>query len=154
MNITVKRIAKRDTYTIGKLYIDGKYYCDTIEDKDRGLKQNMSEKEILSKKIKHQTAIPTGTYEVTLKIKSAKYSQKKIFVQYCNALMPRLLNVPGYDGVLIHTGNTEQDSSGCILVGYNKVVGKVINSMDAFKVIYPILKDASDKGEKITITIE
>ena len=154
MNITVKRIAKRDTYTIGKLYIDGKYYCDTIEDKDRGLKQSMSEKEILSNKIKHQTAIPTGTYEVTLKIKSAKYSQKKVFVQYCNALMPRLLNVPGYDGVLIHTGNTEQDSSGCILVGYNKVVGKVINSMDAFKVIYPILKDASDKGEKITITIE
>jgi len=68
--------------------------------------------------------------------------------------MPRLLNIPGYDGVLIHTGNTEQDSSGCIVVGYNKVVGKVINSMDAFKVIYPILKEASDKGEKITITIE
>ena len=68
--------------------------------------------------------------------------------------MPRFVNIPGYEGVLIHTGNTAEDSSGCIVVGYNKVVGKVINSMNAFKTIYPVMKTASDKGEKITVTIE
>lgn len=154
MNILVKRIAKKNTYTIGKLYIDNVYYCDTIEDTDRGLTQKMSVAEIAKKKIKHLTAIPSGTYSVTLKQRSPKYSQKPTFVKYCNAYMPRLLNIPGYEGVLIHTGNTAEDSSGCIVVGYNKVVGKVINSMDAFKKIYPILKAASDKGEQITITIQ
>lgn len=154
MEILIKRIAKKETYTIGKLYIDGKYYCDTIEDKDRGLTQSMSSKEIADKKIKHKTAIPTGKYELTLKVKSPKYSQKKAFVDYCNAFMPRFVNIPGYEGVLIHTGNTAEDSSGCIVVGYNKVVGKVINSMNAFKTIYPVMKTASDKGEKITVTIE
>ena len=69
-------------------------------------------------------------------------------------MMPRLLNIPGYDGVLIHTGNTQDDSSGCIIVGQNKVVGKVINSKLTFEKLYPVLKQASDKGEKITITIE
>jgi hypothetical protein len=74
MEILIKRIAKKETYTIGRLYINGKYYCDTIEDKDRGLTQSMSSKEIADKKIKHKTAIPTGKYELTLKVKSPKYS--------------------------------------------------------------------------------
>lgn len=154
MNILVNRIAKRETYTIGKLYVDGKYICDTIEDKDRGLTNTASIAEIAKKKVKHQTAIPTGTYTVTLKVKSPKYSTKPYFVNYCGAYMPRLLNVPGFEGVLIHTGNTADDSSGCIIVGYNTQVGKVLNSKKAFEVLYPILKNASDRGEKITITIK
>ena len=65
MRITVKRIAKKNTYTIGKLYVDGQYLCDTLEDKDRGLTDSMSESEIKKKKVMHQTAIPTGIYKVS-----------------------------------------------------------------------------------------
>lgn len=154
MEVLVKRIARRETYTIGKLYVDGKYVCDTIEDKDRGLKQTMSPAQVAKIKIKHLTAIPTGTYDLTLKVRSPKYSKKPYFVQYCNAMMPRILSVPGFDGILVHTGNSANDSSGCIVVGYNTVVGKVLNSKKAFETLYPILKEASDKGEHITITIQ
>jgi len=68
--------------------------------------------------------------------------------------MPRLLNVPGYEGVLIHAGNSAKDSSGCILVGKNTVVGKVTNSQNTFLELYAILKQANNKNEKITITIK
>ena len=64
MEIVIKRIAKKSTYTIGKLYIDNKYFCDTLEDKDRGLKDTMSVEKILNIKVKHETAIPTGNYNV------------------------------------------------------------------------------------------
>ena len=64
------------------------------------------------------------------------------------------MNVPGYDGILIHPGNTNKDTRGCLLVGENKVVGKVINSKDTFQKLYPKLKAASDRGERITITIK
>ena len=117
MKILVKRIAKKDTYTIGKMYIDGKYFCDTLEDKDRGLSQSTPLSIIKSKKVPGQTAIPTGTYKVIVNI-SPKFGR----------MLPRLLDVPGFDGILIHRGNTDKDSSGCLLVGENKVVGKVINS--------------------------
>ena len=117
MKILVKRIAKKDTYTIGKMYIDGKYFCDTLEDKDRGLSQSTPLSIIKSKKVPGQTAIPTGTYNVIVNI-SPKFGR----------MLPRLLDVPGFDGILIHRGNTDKDSSGCLLVGENKVVGKVINS--------------------------
>lgn len=117
MKILVKRIAKKDTYTIGKMYIDGKYFCDTLEDKDRGLTQTTPLSIIKSKKVSGQTAIPTGTYKVIVN-KSPKFGR----------MLPRLLDVPGFDGILIHRGNTDKDSSGCLLVGENKVVGKVINS--------------------------
>ena len=154
MKLELKRIAKRDTYTIGKLYIDGVYFCDTIEDKDRGLKQSMSLNEIKQIKVKHQTAIPIGTYEITLHVVSPKYSQKPWYVNLCGAKMPRLLNIPGYDGVLIHPGNSAADSSGCLVVGKNTVVGKVTDSRTTFKNLYAKLKVASDKGERITITIK
>lgn len=117
MKILVKRIAKKDTYTIGKMYIDGKYFCDTLEDKDRGLTQTTPLSIIKTKKVSGQTAIPTGTYKVIVN-KSPKFGR----------MLPRLLDVPGFDGILIHRGNTDKDSSGCLLVGENKVVGKVINS--------------------------
>ena len=154
MKLTLKRIAKRDTYTIGKLYINGEYFCDTLEDKDRGLKQSMSLSEIKAKKVYGKTAIPAGEYEVTLHMISPKYSKKQWYVKFCGAKMPRLLNIPGYDGVLIHPGNTDVDTMGCLLVGKNTVVGKVLESKDTFVKLYPILKGASDKGERITITIK
>lgn len=154
MEILIKRIAKRDTYTIGKMYINNKYICDTLEDTDRGLAQSMSVTEIASKKIKHRTAIPTGTYTITMNVRSNRYSKSKWYVDFCNAMMPRFINVPGYDGILIHPGNTNKDTSGCILVGKNTIVGKLTESRATFKKLYLMLKDAANKGEKISVTIQ
>lgn len=154
MKLTLKRIAKRDTYTIGRLYINGEYFCDTLEDKDRGLKQSMSLSEIKAKKVYGKTAIPAGEYEITLHTISPKYSKKPWFVKFCGAKMPRILNIPGYNGVLIHEGNSDKDTCGCVLVGKNTVVGKVLESKNTFAKLYPILKAASDKGERITINIK
>lgn len=149
MEILVKRIAKKETYTIGRLYIDGKYFCDTIEDKDRGLNQKLPLEVNKSKKKPNETAIPVGKYKITLNVKSPRFSQKQAYA-FCNGCLPRLIDVPAFDGVLIHIGNTANDSSGCIIVGENKVVGKVINSAITFRKLYEKLKSAKDQ---IWITI-
>lgn len=145
MEIVVKRIALRDTYTIGKLYINGVYLCDTLEDRVRDLQKEP--------KVYGKTAIPYGRYEVTMKVQSPKYSQRASYA-WCKGYLPRLLNVPHFEGILIHGGNSAEDSCGCVLVGENKVKGKVINSMATLKRLVPILKRASDSGEKIWITIK
>lgn len=154
MKLTLKRVAKRPTYTIGWLYVDGVKFCDTIEDKDRGLTQSMPVAEIKKRKVYSQTAIPTGTYTISMNTVSPKYSKRDFYKKLCNGKVPRLLNVPGYDGVLIHVGNTERDTAGCILVGQNTSIGKVLNSQVTFTRLYKVLKDAADKGEKITLTIQ
>lgn len=142
MNITLNRIAKKSKYTIGKLYIDGEYFCDTIEDTDRGLTQTMTDAQIKSKKVYGQTAIPTGTYRIII-----SYSNK------FKRQMPLLLNVPGFLGIRIHSGNTEKDTEGCLIVGKNKVVGKVIESKDTYNKLFSILCEANKK-EAIKITIK
>lgn len=149
MEILVKRIAKKSKYTIGKMYIDGQYICDTLEDTDRGLNQNMSLKEINNKKVYGETAVPTGTYKVDMNTVSPKFKSRTWAKPYGGKL-PRLVLVPGYDGVLIHPGNKAEDTLGCILVGENKAVGQVLNSQVTFKKIMSILT----KGTNITITIE
>lgn len=153
MKITVKRIAKQPTYTIGKLYVDDKYFCDTLEDTDRGLTSSMSLSEIQKLKKQGITAIPTSTYDVTLDVISPKFSKYKQY-NFCNGKLPRLLNVPGYEGVLIHIGNKPEDTEGCILVGYNTVKGQVTNSTDTFKKLYALLLEAKNNNEQITITYE
>ena len=151
MKLELKRVAKKPTYTIGKLYIDGVYFCDTIEDTDRGLTQNMPLKEITKKKVYSKTAIPSGTYEVVLNVVSPKYSQREFYKTNCNGgRVPRLLNVPGFSGVLMHVGNTAADSAGCLLVGKNTKVGMITNSKDTFLRLYKTLKQSKDK---ITIKI-
>lgn len=142
MNITLNRIAKKAKYTIGKLYINDKYFCDTLEDTDRGLTQSMTEQQIGSKKVYGETAIPTGTYRIII-----SYSNK------FKKQMPLLLNVPGFAGIRIHSGNTEKDSLGCILVGKNKSVGKVLESRDTYSKLFSILQEANKK-ETIKITIK
>lgn len=142
MNIILNRIAKKAKYTIGKLYINNKYFCDTLEDTDRGLTQSMTEQQIGSKKVYGETAIPTGTYRIII-----SYSNK------FKKQMPLLLNVPGFAGIRIHSGNTEKDSLGCILVGKNKAVGKVLESRDTYSKLFSILQEANKK-ETIKITIK
>lgn len=142
MNIILNRIAKKAKYTIGKLYINDQYFCDTLEDTDRGLTQYMTERQIGSKKVYGETAIPTGTYRIII-----SYSNK------FKKQMPLLLNVPGFAGIRIHSGNTEKDSLGCILVGKNKAVGKVLESRDTYSKLFSILQEANKK-ETIKITIK
>lgn len=143
MELNIKRIARRETYTVGRLYIDGKYFCDTLEDKDRGLRQDMPTAVIRATKRKGITAIPTGRYRVTLAVQSPKFSKRAIY-QFCNGYLPRLINVPGYDGVLIHIGNTARDTEGCLLVGRNTQVGKVLDSRKTFIELYDRLLGAKD----------
>ena len=140
MEITLKRVALRDTYTIGKLYIDGSYFCDTLEDKVRDLNKDgvFDNGEV---KIKGKTAIPYGTYEVV-------WSYSPRFGKFT----PRLLNVNSFDGVLIHSGNTAEDTEGCIIVGQNKEVGKVLNSRETVNKLYPIIEDACKK-EKVELEV-
>ncbi len=116
IKLLLKRIARKSGYTIGKLFVDGEYFCDTLEDTDR-LDEGMSLDEIKKLKQPGQTAIPEGSYKVIVNV-SPKFKR----------LLPRLQNVPGFEGVLIHRGNTAKDTAGCILVGENKRVGMVLNS--------------------------
>ena len=128
MKLTLKRIAFKDTYTIGKLYINGTYFCDTLEDRYRDLSKE--------KKVPGETCIPFGTYKVIVNT-SPKFKR----------LLPRILDVPHFDGILIHRGNTDKDTSGCILVGENKQVGRVINSTKYEEQIVSILLATSEPIE-------
>jgi hypothetical protein len=149
MKLRLHRRFLGSDYTIGSLYIDGEYFCDTLEDVDRGLTQaiqgiqNSEFKIQNSLKVPHETAIPTGEYKVIVNLSPAK-----------KRMLPRLLDVPGFSGILIHRGNTKNDSSGCILVGENKVKGKVINSTLYEKRLIEILTEAQENGEEIWIKIE
>lgn len=150
MKLVLKRINNQDNYCEGKLYIDGIYQCDVIEDTDRGLTNEMSITEIQSKKVYGETAIPKGTYQITLDVVSPKFKDRS-WATFCEGKLPRLLDVPGFEGVLIHTGNEASNSLGCLLVGQKTKDGWVSNSAQTFKDLYYKLKQATDQ---ITITIE
>lgn len=153
MKLKLERRWPKETYTIGVLFIDGIRFCETCEDRDRGLKQTDLLWNIKRKKVAKETAIPTGTYTVTMDVVSPKYSKVEWYRRLCGGKMPRLLNVPGFDGILIHVGNTALDSEGCILVGKNTKKGMVTSSRDTFSALYAKLKAARDRGESITIQI-
>ena len=139
---------------MSNLYINGKWFCNCLEDADRGLDNSMSEDLIRTLKKPSITAIPRGTYEITLDVVSPKYSKVQFYKDVCNGKVPRLKNVKGFDGILIHAGNTDKDSSGCLLVGQNKVKGQVVNSKETFKQLYNLLQDGKSRGEKIVIKIK
>lgn len=135
MELKLKRKALEPEYTIGDLFINGEFFCNTLEDTYRDLSKE--------KKIPGKTAIPYGKYEVILNY-SPRFKKE----------LPRLLNVSHFDGVLIHGGNTPEDTEGCILVGENAIKGKVINSTSYKKKLIDMFIDARKKGEKSYITIE
>lgn len=153
MELKVKRKAKRETYVIGDLSIDKVFFSNTLEDTDRGLTSDMSDEEIKEIKQKGITAIPTGRYKVVMNVQSPKFSKYKQY-EFCKGYLPRLVDVPGYEGVLIHIGNYPKDTDGCILVGKNTVKGAVMESTATFKKLYDILKNADEAGQDIYITIE
>ena len=140
MRLTVKRIALKPTYTIGKLYIDGVYFCDTLEDPNRDHNKNGSLDDQGEGKVWGDTAIPFGTYKMIL-----SYSPK------FKRILPRLLNVPHFEGILIHRGNTAKDTHGCILVGKNTEVGKVTSSTVWEEKLVKLLKDSGQKEFTVEI---
>ena len=137
MNLLVDRIFLGDSYTIGKLYIDGEYFCDTLEDTVRDLGPDGSGK------IYGETAIPSGEYAIAL-TRSPRFKR----------ILPRLLNVPFFEGILIHSGNSAKSSSGCLLVGKNSKKGMVLESRKYETLLVQTLQEAVNRGEKITITIK
>ena len=156
MEITLKRIALRDTYTIGRLYVDDVYVFDTLEDKVRDLNRN-GQFDNGEKKVYGETAITYGRYEVELNVKSPKYSNfsKYPWAKPYDGCLPRLKNVKNFNGVLLHVGNTPKDTSGCILVGYNTIKGQLTNSRKAFALLMDkYLTPARKRGEKVFITIK
>lgn len=142
MELLLKRIAFRETYTIGRLFIEGEKFCDTLEDKNRDINHDGVFTGI-EKKVYAETCIPFGRYQVTMEY-SPKFKRK----------LPLLHDVPHFTGILIHRGNTPKDTSGCILVGENNVVGKVLNSTPYEKKLTELLLAAQNRGEEIWITIE
>lgn len=135
MELKVERKWPKETYTVGRLYVDGKLFCNTLEDRVRDL--NTEEK------IYGETAIPAGRYRVIFNW-SPKFGRN----------LPRLLNVPHFEGILIHPGNTAADSAGCILVGKNSAVGRLSESRDTSDRLNVLIEDAQRRGEDIFITVE
>ncbi|MDR3113005.1 MAG: DUF5675 family protein [Endomicrobium sp.] len=132
MRIRIERKAYKETYTIGKLYVDDVYVCDTLEDKVRpdGVK------------LAGETAIPAGKYlsGLTFSMRFQKY-------------LPEIFNVPHFTGVRIHAGNTAADTEGCILVGKNSQVGKVLESQKTMERIMAYYKAAQEQDEPVEISI-
>ena len=126
MEIKIKRLHRTENSTIGELSIDGVFECFTLEDKEREVK------------IKSETAIAKGTYKVII-------NQSNRFKR----LLPLLLNVPNFEGVRIHSGNSNHDTEGCILVGLTRSQDFIGQSRKAFDKLFKKMQ----KAENITITI-
>ena len=158
--LRLERTALKAKYTIGHLYVmqgDKKVYvCDTIEDTVRDVNKNGRFDPPAEVKIPKLTAIPYGRYEVSMRTKSPKFSNycKYPYAKKYNGYMPRVLNVPHFEGILIHPGSSEKSSAGCIIVGLNKVVGRVIDSQKCwYHLMDNYLVPAKNGGRKIYITI-
>ena len=153
MQLELQRRYKGGLYTIGALYVDGVWFCDTLEDTDRGLLDTMPEKIIQRKKVFGKTAIPTGTYHIDMDTVSAKFLSR-VWAKPYGGKLPRLLSVPGYNGVLIHVGNRPEDTDGCVLVGRNTVKGQLTSSTETFRKLMDLhLIPAHNRKEAIIITI-
>ena len=156
MELKLIRKYRCSNYCIDKLYINNEYFSDALEDPDRGLTDSMSLEEIKKVKIKGNTCIPYGNYNVTLDVYSPKFGSKSYYKEVCNGKVPRLLNVKGFDGILIHVGdgpNGHKLTEGCILIGRNTIKGGLTEGKKYFQLLYNQMLEAKKRGEKIKITI-
>lgn len=142
MKIELHRKWRKKGYSIGILYIDGKRICETLEDEDRGLFEDMSLSDIRRVKVKGETAIPVGRYQITW-----TYSLR------FRKMLPLLNGVPGYEGIRIHSGNKARDTEGCILCGRNTEVGTVTNSRYWTGKVNALIERAIKAKEEVTISI-
>lgn len=143
-------------YCVDKIYADGAYVCDAMEDKDWGWNKDTPESEITAVKARNKgkTAIPAGRYAVTTDIVSPKFSASKYYRTLCGGRLPRLVSVPCFQGILIHCGSSELNSSGCIIVGYNTYKGGLTDTRGAFEKLYKRMLEAKARKEEIWITVE
>ena len=142
MNIQVIRETFTSKSTIGKMYIGGRFFCYTLEDVDRDKNKDGDLNDIGENKVYGETSIPYGTYEIEVRY-SPKFKRE----------LPALLNVPHFEGIMIHRGNTNKDTLGCILVGENTIKGKVVNSTPFEIKLTTLIKEAKVKKEKVLIEI-
>lgn len=141
MELRLERLWPKAEYTVGRLYIDGELFCNTLEDKVADVNRN-GELDGMERKVPGKTAIPYGTYKIF-------YGWSPRFGRN----LPRLLNVTAFDGILIHPGNTAEDSAGCILVGRNTEVGRLTQSRLYSDELNKRIDIAQRRGEPITIEI-
>ena len=156
MELKLIRKYRCSNYCIDKLYINNEYFSDALEDPDRSLTDSMSLEEIKKIKIKGNTCIPYGTYNITLDVVSPKFGSKPFYKEVCNGKVPRLLNVKGFDGILIHVGNGPNGhrlTEGCILIGRNTIKGGLTEGKKYFQLLYNQMLEAKKRGEKVTIEI-
>ena len=150
--LKIERRWKKEGYTIGRLYVDGELWCNTLEDKDRGLHSGMAVDAIKKMKVPGQTAIPRGQYEITL-MATVTFKDRAWAKKY-GGLVPVLHKVKGFDGILIHPGNTPADTRGCILPGQNTVVGQVTNSThNYYRLMDEVFIPAYRTGDIVTVEI-
>ena len=155
MKITVKRVARKSTYTVGKVSIDGKYFCDSLEDTDRGVTQVMpftstvgangywvTQGDGIIEKVYGKTAIPTGLYD------ACSYYWEKY---KCYVVM--LLRVPGFTGILMHNGMTADHSEGCVLLGKNNVVGRLDGNRIYMDALAVRVMACEKRGEKVQVEV-
>lgn len=153
MELLVHRLNKTSNFTEGKLYINNEYFCDTLEDKDRGLTSNMPLIDIQKKKIYSKTAIPTGEYKITLDIVSPKFSKYPFYMNICQGKLPRLLDVPGFEGILIHVADGYRGADlveGCIGIGIKDTEGVLREGKNTFTKLWEKL---NLNKEELNITI-
>lgn len=156
MKLVLKREHLKDDYTIGKLYINSVYFCDTLEDKVRDLNKDGDLNDLGETKVYGKTAIPYGTYNITLDTVSPKFSKYPFYRNICEGKLPRLLDVLHFDGVLIHVADGPKGADlleGCIGVGKNTIKGGLTEGKKTFENLYLALEEAKNKKEFITIEI-
>jgi len=151
VRLLLRRLWRKEGYTVGTLSIDGERFCETLEDRDRGLSRAMGEAQVRSLKVYGETAIPTGTYSVRLS-RSVAFAAKP-WAKRHGGMVPEVQDVPGFTGVRMHPGNTAADSQGCILVGRNTVKGGLTRSQETWHLLMARLEEAAEDDERIYLDI-
>ena len=142
MKIIILRLNKFDTCTISEVFVNGAFFSYCLEDKDRGLRQDMPLKDIMAIKVKGQTAIPTGTYNVAY---TYSYKFKK--------MLPLVENVPGYSGIRFHRLNTDKDTEGCLGFGWWTGGERILASKLYTDRLVRMIANAIDIGDTVTLEI-
>ena len=155
MELLLDRKYCKEKYTVGRLFVNGVFFSNTLEDKVRDINKN-GKFDNGEYKVYAETAIPYEEYEITLDVVSPKFSKYSFYKEVCGGRLPRLLNVPAFDGILIHCADGPQGHKlveGCIGIGFNTIKGGLTKGKETFKDLYKQLEAAKKKGEKIIIKI-
>ena len=150
MEVTLKRKYLKKGYTIGDILIDGKWVCNSLEDEVRTLNT-------ASDKVYGKTAIPYGRYQIAMNVISPKFGVMPYYKEVCQGRLPRLMNVPYFEGILFHVADGYRGADllqGCIGVGDNKIKGGLVNGKQRFSQLYNLLNKSYKKGEELWISVE